>query len=57
MKPDFATLDFDAVPLPSPEAVDGEPGATPEGIELRPRYGPEDAAGLDFTGGRPGIAP
>src|SRR5205807_1947962 len=30
---------------------------TPEGIGIKPVYGPEDLAGLDFLGGYPGIAP
>jgi methylmalonyl-CoA mutase len=55
--PDFARLDFDAVaaaPSPAPSA---EPWLTPEGLAVQPRYEAEDAAGLDFTGGYPGLAP
>ncbi|WP_238990913.1 methylmalonyl-CoA mutase family protein, partial [Acidovorax sp. ST3] len=30
---------------------------TPEGLALKPIYGPEDVAGLDFLDGYPGLAP
>ncbi len=61
--PDFAMLDFDSVPAAAdsdggaPGETLGEPWATPEGIAVRTRYGAADAAGLDFPGGWPGIAP
>ncbi|MBW3617677.1 MAG: methylmalonyl-CoA mutase [Proteobacteria bacterium] len=61
--PDFATLDFDSVPVGAdsdggaPGETLGEPWVTPEGIAVRSRYGAADAAGLDFPGGWPGIAP
>jgi methylmalonyl-CoA mutase len=34
-----------------------EPWLTPEGIPVKPVYGPDDAAGLDFLDTYPGIAP
>ena len=56
--PDFAALDFDAAAA-SPSAAAGELPAwdTPEGLALKPIYGPEDVAGLDFLDGYPGLAP
>ena len=35
----------------------GEPWQTPEGIAVKPAYGPTDTAGLDTLGGYPGLAP
>ena len=56
--PDFATLDFDAAPVLSlPPAPDAAPNPTPEGVPLRAIYRSADTAGLDFTGGYPGLAP
>jgi len=55
--PDFAALDFDAVEVRSPPAGDAEPWLTPEGLALPARYEAEDAAGLDFPSGWPGLAP
>ncbi|MBC6983126.1 methylmalonyl-CoA mutase [Caulobacter sp. 17J80-11] len=56
--PDFASLAFDAVQPRAPQtAAAGEDWLTPEGIPVAPIYGPEDAAGLDFTAGYPGLAP
>jgi methylmalonyl-CoA mutase len=53
--PDFSTLPFDALaaqPLPT-----GEPWLTPEGIAVKPAYGPGDTARLDTLSGYPGLAP
>ncbi|KYO51051.1 methylmalonyl-CoA mutase [Tistrella mobilis] len=57
--PDFAALDFDAVtPAAAPDvAAAVEPWVTPEGIEVKPAYGPDALAGIDFTGTYPGVAP
>src|SRR5215218_8305259 len=53
--PNFATLPFDAATLaPTPA---GEAWNTPEGIAVKPAYGPADTAGLDTLGGYPGLAP
>src|SRR6266567_3161108 len=53
--PNFASIDFTAA-APKPPA----PGAawlTPEGIALKPVYGPDDVKDLDFLDTFPGIAP
>jgi methylmalonyl-CoA mutase len=57
--PDFATLDFDAAaPAAGPQAaVSGELWQTPEGVDVKPAYGPADVEALDFVGGYPGLAP
>jgi methylmalonyl-CoA mutase len=36
---------------------EGEPWLTPEGIPVKPHYGPEDRAGLDFLDTYPGLPP
>ena len=58
--PDIAALDFDdienAAPDPAPETL-AEPWLTPEGIAVKPAYGPADVADLDFIGGCRGLAP
>ena len=55
--PNFASVDFaDA----APDASAGHPAAswlTPEGIPVKPAYGPDDVKGLDFLDTYPGIAP
>jgi methylmalonyl-CoA mutase len=54
--PDFGTIAFaDIVVPPSPSLP--EPWPTPEGIPVKPAYGPDDIAGLDFLDGYPGIPP
>src|SRR5918997_4322619 len=57
--PDFSTLTWqDAAPgAPAPGAAGAEPWATPEGIAVRPAYGPEARAGLDFLDTFPGLPP
>ncbi len=53
--PDFATLPFgdaESGALPT-----GPAWETPEGIAVKPAYGPADLEGLDFIGGYPGLAP
>ena len=52
--PDFANLPFDAESVASPPAT-GAAWETPEGIAVRPSYGPADIAGL--ATGYPGLAP
>jgi methylmalonyl-CoA mutase len=55
--PDFTTIAW-APPKPS-HRVSGSDDSwlTPEGISVRPAYGPDDLAGLDFLDTYPGIAP
>jgi methylmalonyl-CoA mutase len=52
---------FSAIPFAAPRAAStpdgGEVWRTPEGIAVKPIYGPDDLAGLDFLDGWPGAAP
>ena len=43
--PDFSTLDF-APAGAAASAADAKPWLTPEGIPVKPVYGPDDLAGL-----------
>ncbi|MGA0597341.1 methylmalonyl-CoA mutase [Enterovirga sp. CN4-39] len=54
--PDFSTLPF-AGQSGSTPPIAAEPWATPEGIAVRPEYGPGDRAGLDFLDTYPGLPP
>ncbi len=54
--PDFGTIAFTDPAGPAADAT-GETWLTPEGIPVKPVYGPDDLAGLDFLDGYPGIAP
>src|SRR5215468_6855427 len=54
--PDFGAIAFADVAV-TPAAAVPEPWLTPEGIPLKPVYGPDDLARLDFLDGYPGIAP
>jgi methylmalonyl-CoA mutase len=54
--PNFATVDF-AEPSAQAQARAAAPWLTPEGIAVKPAYGPDDLAGLDFLDTFPGIAP
>jgi methylmalonyl-CoA mutase len=55
--PDFSAITF-AEPAGAPAVpASREPWLTPEGIAVKPVYGPDDVAGLDFLDGFPGIAP
>ncbi|WP_081794991.1 methylmalonyl-CoA mutase [Nocardioides sp. URHA0020] len=40
-----------------PTSFSGEPWMSPEGIEIKPSYGPEDVEGLDALGTFPGLSP
>jgi methylmalonyl-CoA mutase len=56
--PDFTTLAYaDGTSPASPALPAGEPWLTPEGIPVKPVYGPEDREGLPFVDTLPGIAP
>ncbi len=53
--PDFSKVDWQSPSL-APEAS-GSPFETPEGIALKPAYGPADIEGLDFLNTYPGLPP
>ena len=55
--PNFAHIAFAEAPAAPPAPTATAPWLTPEGIAVKPLYGPEDVAGLDFLDGYPGIAP
>jgi methylmalonyl-CoA mutase len=52
-----AGLSTAAAAVPTAAAGLPEPWLTPEGIPVKPVYGPDDVAGLDFLDTYPGIAP
>src|SRR5437763_62958 len=54
--PDFASIDF-APAAANTNAAPAQPWLTPEGISVKPAYGPEDLAGIDFLDTYPGLAP
>ncbi len=56
MKPDFSQIAYDAAQLPAPP-VDAPTTNTPEGIELREFYTPQDVQYLDHLGFGAGQAP
>jgi methylmalonyl-CoA mutase len=53
--PNFADIAFNDVSRSA--ASDAAPWMTPEGIPVKPAYGPGDVAGLDFLDTYPGIPP
>jgi len=55
--PDFSNIALDLGSEAPPPPNDAAPWETPEGIAVKPVYGPEDVAGLDFLDGVPGVAP
>ena len=55
--PDFAAVPFREGGIASAGRASGAPWLTPEGIPVKPVYGPNDLAGLDFLDTYPGIAP
>jgi len=56
--PNFATLDFDAIPVEGTKVADTGPlWETPEGVSVKTSYGASDTEGLDFLDGYPGLAP
>ena len=54
--PDFAKVEFAEGPVAAAATV-AAPWLTPEGIAVKPVYGPNDVAGLDFLDTYPGIPP
>ncbi|MET3356397.1 UNVERIFIED_ORG: methylmalonyl-CoA mutase [Xanthobacter viscosus] len=54
--PNFADIDWRAPELGAPSAA-AAPWTTPEGIPVKPLYGPADIEGLDYIDTYPGIAP
>ncbi|MBI4275375.1 MAG: methylmalonyl-CoA mutase [Rhizobiales bacterium] len=55
--PNFATVQFAETAVSMAPANPTGPWLTPEGIPVKPVYGPDDVAGLDFLDTYPGIAP
>ncbi len=54
--PNFAELPFAPAPTPAP-VVAAEAWTTPEGLAVKPVYGPDDLSGLDWIDSFPGAAP
>src|SRR5882762_1249911 len=54
--PNFATIDF-APAAANANTAPAQPWLTPEGIPVKPVYGADDVASLDFLDTYPGIAP
>jgi methylmalonyl-CoA mutase len=54
--PDFTNVAFAATAIP-PSGATAAPWLTPEGIAVKPAYGPRDVEGLDFLDTYPGIPP
>jgi methylmalonyl-CoA mutase len=54
--PDFTKVAFAEAAIPPADAA-AEPWLTPEGIAVKPAYGPGDVDGLDFLDTYPGIPP
>ena len=55
--PDFSALPWRPTAPPAPVAAARKPWILPEGITVRPAYGPADRDGLDGIDGFPGVAP
>src|SRR5262252_8825316 len=53
--PNFASVDF--APATAQTSGSPPPWLTPEGIAVKPAYGPDDVAGLDFLDTYPGLPP
>ncbi len=53
--PDFATLPFDGAAASVRAVTSGDLWDTPEGVAVKPSYGPQDVEGL--ASGYPGLAP
>ena len=55
--PDFTEVDLTTVSAAASAAGAADPWLTPEGIAVKPLYGPDDVKDLDFLDTFPGIAP
>ncbi len=55
--PDFSALPWRPTAPPAPDAPAREPWRSPEGIDIRPVYGPADRQGCAGVDGFPGQAP
>src|SRR3712207_6491839 len=55
--PDFSTVAFADTPLPQSGTAAQDPWLTPEGIPVKPAYGPADREGFDFLDTYPGLPP
>ena len=55
--PNFSNVAFEPTAVSNAEKPDAAPWLTPEGIAVKPHYGPEDRAGLDFLDTFPGLPP
>ncbi|WP_036292237.1 methylmalonyl-CoA mutase [Methylosinus sp. PW1] len=55
--PDFSKIAFAPVAATPKEAAEPRRWLTPEGIEVKNSYGPQDIDGLSFIDGFPGVAP
>jgi methylmalonyl-CoA mutase len=55
--PDFTQVEFADSAVAAAAGGTATPWLTPEGIPVKPVYGPDDVAGLDFLDTYPGIAP
>jgi methylmalonyl-CoA mutase len=55
--PNFAEVPFADLSIGAPVGAAAQPWLTPEGIPVKPAYGPRDIAGLDFLDTYPGIPP
>jgi methylmalonyl-CoA mutase len=53
--PDFKDVAFETGATAA--APEGAVWSTPEGVDVAPAFTADDTAGLDFTGGYPGVAP
>ncbi|MFM9162926.1 MAG: methylmalonyl-CoA mutase family protein, partial [Methylocystis sp.] len=53
--PDFSNIKF--APIDAIQSTEPRNWRTPEGIEIKNAYGPEDIEGLSFVDGFPGVAP
>ncbi len=54
MTPDFTKIDLGTPTSPSRS---GTAWLSPEGIDIKPAYGPDDTAGLEYLNTYPGLAP